>query len=334
MHWLVFNRAWFTQHQSVLIWLLNCRLTRRWFRYVLRIRSFDCGIRERIIRLMPNHYIVVLPDGRFRADFRTHAKYSKRLYYAFKPMWWALHYWDALFADRLIPRLSFSYAPLTVYPDPHTETTSVDGHTARHGVDETWATIIAGAGTFGSDSGTDIVLQIIASTTLNQWERFYRVAILFDTSSLTGSATINSATLSVYGNFKDDNLSATPDANVYTSSPASDTAVASGDHGSYGSTPQCDTAVTYTNWTITGYNDFALNSTGRGNISKTGISKFGLRNAKHDVAASAPNWVSNVGSQIRAWSADKTGTSNDPKLVITYDAGPAGFAYSQAHIIG
>jgi len=106
---------------------------------------------------------------------------------------------------------------------------------------------------------------------------------------LTSSADISAAVLSLYGRNKTDDLSITPNVDIYTSAPASNTALANGDFDSLGSTSQTGSPITYADFSISGYNAFTFNSTGRGNISKTGISKFGSRNANYDVANSAPS---------------------------------------------
>ena len=36
----------------------------------------------------------MLQNGNIRGNFRTHDKFSKCIYYAFKPLWWAFHYLD------------------------------------------------------------------------------------------------------------------------------------------------------------------------------------------------------------------------------------------------
>jgi hypothetical protein len=75
--------------------------------------------------------------------------------------------------------------------------------------------------------------------------------------------------------------------------------------------------VTYANWTGT-YIDFTYNATGLGLISKIGITKTALRNANYDVAATLPAWISATYSALSGYMADQTGTTNDPKLVVTY----------------
>ena len=73
-------------------------------------------------------------------------------------------------------------------------------------------------------------------------------------------------------------------------------------------------------WSTSAYNDFTLNATGISNVSKTGVSKFGLRNPEYDVANSAP---ANPGGAVQNtlvchYDADRTGTTNDPKLTVVH----------------
>lgn len=65
-------------------------------------------------------------------------------------------------------------------------------------------------------------------------------------------------------------------------------------------------------------NAFTFNATGLGNIAKTGISKFSARNANYDAANVAPTWSSLQRSALEAFYADNGGSTNDPKLVVTF----------------
>jgi hypothetical protein len=119
-----------------------------------------------------------------------------------------------------------------------------------------------------------------------------------------------------------DSLGIAPDLNIYSSNPASNTALVAGDFDSLGTTAFCDTPILFTNWG-TGYNDFALNASGLAAISKTGVSKFGLRNANYDVADELdpnnhdPSWSSDTTSAVSPWYSEK-GEGYQPKLVVTY----------------
>ena len=211
----------------------------------------------------------------------------------------------------------------TFYPDANPESTSVDGGVFENnttGTNKTWAELIALPGNqFQDDSASGWACAIESDTTTDRWRSLMRSIFLFDTSAI-GSDTIDSATLSLAGASKSDGLSITPDINIYSSAPASDTAIVAGDFDSLGSTA-FSTPVSYANWNTDGtYSDFALNASGLSNINGSGISKFGARNASYDVAGSPPTWSSNQFSRLNAYFADQTGTTNDPKLVIEHTA--------------
>ncbi len=208
----------------------------------------------------------------------------------------------------------------TYYPDADPETTSVDGKVAQSIISTgTWAEIRDGAGDNSSDTDISASFIGVASTTSNRWSQIVRGIFLFDTSGLPDDVNITAATLSLYGSNKVTISSWTLNINVYSSAPASNTALAAGDYDSLGATAFSDTSITYANWSITGYNDFALNASGIAAISKTGVSKLGARNADHDVANSAPTWEDQKYTYLYTYMSEK-GEGYKPKLVVTYTA--------------
>lgn len=326
-HWRAFGALFFLLHQDALLWLLNAPVLRWWFRWVLRIHGDRSAMRgRRITRILP-HAIHWWEGSYQKFEFRTHAKFGKRLYFAFRPLWWALHAWDWAIADRWLPELSFGFDTLTAWPnaDADADPTTTDGSVAQvyaAGSGQTWATIRAAAGTDASDDGTSAHLfYIIADTVSSRWVQLRRGIHLFDTSALGVGAEVSAGTLSYYGSSKSEGISGTPSLNIYSSDPASNTGLAAGDFDSLGSTALCDTAITHTNFSTTGYNDFALNSSGISNVNTTGISKFGTRNSNWDAAGTAPTWSSGVIARMNAVMADEDGTDYDPRLVLTYTPG-------------
>lgn len=213
-------------------------------------------------------------------------------------------------------------ATLTVYPDADPESTSVDGFAARIVTSESWATIKAGAGTQADDTSANFLnAGFSAAATTNRWAALYRSFLLFDTSALGSGAIITGATLSLYIRAKLDQASNAPTSDIYTSTPASNTAIVAADFTQAGSTSQTGAAKAYAAHTVGAYNDFVFNATGLGNISPTGVSKFAWREAKFDVGSSTPTWGSATTSGIfSAQYAESAGTTQDPKLVITYTA--------------
>lgn len=309
---MIFNSNWFMLHQKRLLWLANTSFGKD----ILCINGNKSSLSdEKIVRILPNS-ITVKRSKQLVTEFRTHPKFGKRIYHAGKPLWDAFHWFDTNLANPFVPVLNLGFDSLTAYPDADPETTSCDGYAARIGVDEAWASLIGGAGNASLSDGTsDYAVAYFCSTTSNQYANLYRGFFLFDTSVLAGG-TVTAATLSIKGTDKIDNTSSTPNINIYSSSPASNTNIVNADYGQTGSTA-FSTAIAYGSWSTSAYNDFALNANGLAAVV-TGISKFSARNVNHDVADSAPNWVSGEISGLRIAMADTAATTSDPKIVVTY----------------
>lgn len=225
---------------------------------------------------------------------------------------------SALFFVQLAP---VSYADtLTVYPNPHTETTSFDGYSGINtGSGSSWASAhdAATGNEFNDDSAQAAgILSRENSSVSNQFE-IARGFFLFDTSALTSAATISAGTMSLWGDGKSNTDNDGQDyVNIYTTTPASNTALANADFDQIGTTAQA-TAIDLGSIPAndTGYTDWTLNATGLGNISKTSITKFGAREG-HDAENAA---IATDGfNRLVIYFAENTGTSKDPKLVITY----------------
>lgn len=214
----------------------------------------------------------------------------------------------------------------TYYPDAHVETTSVDG-VVQHidGAGLSWANIIAAAGTAAIDDGASgQPFYYRSDGNANEWDQLYRSIFLFDSSGLPDGAVISAAVLSLYGIFpKADPNGDSPNVNIYETNPASNDELVPGDFeagvGKFGSTPFA-TAIAYADWKTADpfWNDFIFNAAGRAAISKTGVSKFGTRNANYDVAATPPNWVSGSAARVTCYYAEQ-GVGFKPKLVVTYE---------------
>lgn len=63
---------------------------------------------------------------------------------------------------------------------------------------------------------------------------------------------------------------------------------------------------------------WSFNATGISNVSKTGVSKFGLREG-HDIVDDPP--ANNTNNGVDVTLADQNGTTNDPKIVIEHSGG-------------
>lgn len=224
------------------------------------------------------------------------------------------------FSSKNIVRGKVGNTTTTVYPDADTESTSVDGFVQLATSGETWSGIRNAAnGTSVADSGAG-GSPVLGLESDNTWGVFRREVFLFDTSSITDTDTISSATLSVK---RDDSVSAFIDdlsqsMGIVSSAPASNTALATGDYDSFGTTDFA-TRIALSATSNGSYSDFALNASGLANISKTGVSKFGLR-LSSDIDDSEPTHSANDTSRIGHVYADTSGTASDPVLVIEHAA--------------
>lgn len=197
----------------------------------------------------------------------------------------------------------------TFYPNAHTETTSVDGYVVRTG--GTWTNVRDTAdGTASSDSATGewIMSDNDSPGSYTCTRHFY----LFDTSAI-GSDTVDSATFSAY---QSNNGEGDRNVGLIQTSPASNTALVVGDFDAMtiNSPAEGTDARVLCNGTGV-YRDFVMNATGLGWIVTGGITKLGLRMA-FDIDNTAPT----ARNYSRFDFADQTGTTQDPKLVVTHSA--------------
>lgn len=315
----VFSNEWFEYHQSKLLWFANTLFGR----YVLRIYGKRSDVRKnKITKITPNS-ISWRHGNKIKTEFRTHAKYSKRLYYAFKPFWHVLHAWDMLIANKLNYALNVGFDTLTTYPDAGAGSETVDGTVMYDTASAlTWASIHdATVGTEATTTPTVTTLGITSHiSTPDRYTQLRRSIALFNTSSLGNVLSIDDATLSYYGYVLVDTYSAlTFAANVYSSNPASNSNLVVEDYNKdvFGTTPFSD-EIEMSSFNFDGYNDYVLNSSGLSNINANGISKFSFRESNYDFADVAPTWGAGAVFFLAVMSSDRTGTAFDPKLVVTY----------------
>ena len=325
----LFSDEWFEAYQKPLLFLANTKHGRK------ALGIYETTPRDRsVVAVRPNgvtwleerhptflHALWSMRTERertFTADFRSRDKIRNRLIYGALPKWekWAGYVNQVWRPLTVQPAFALE---ATFRPDPHPETTTVDGYIYRSATNETFATIRGGAGSVASDTSLYFyAVQLTSGSATDTFNLMLRGVCLFDTSSLGASAIISAATLSIKGLGKDNPLGG-QSAVIVSSSPASNTAVVAGDYQSFGSVAFF--TFTYAAWSTTAYNDGALNAAGIANISKTGVSKFGTRGEWDINNAFGGTWVSGVNDSIYGASADTAGTISDPKLVVTYTLG-------------
>ena len=350
---MVFSKEWFKKHNKTLCWFANAPIIKYWFRWLLRIHK-DIPWNEKIEEIMPNAFTygkklvlvdcVKLKNGeevfnhskklhrklknkgllvkRLRyqqtTDFRTHEKFGKRLYYGLKPLWYLLHFWD--WSTSIQPALNCGFDTLTVYPDAGTGNTTVDGMVGRSSGLSQWSYLRDSDGTeYDSTTTATDGVRITQGNSYDYWTGIKRSIFTLDTSLLTSSATISNSIFTIRCIGKTNSLNADMAIDIFTSSPNANNALQNSDYGQIGTISQTGSPISYASIQTGAYNDLTFNATGIGNISKTGITKLGLREANYDAKNIEPTPGSpNSYFSIMFYYADQSGTTYDPKLVVTY----------------
>lgn len=231
------------------------------------------------------------------------------------------------------PTVSIGLTTTTVYPDPNPETTTVDGYTESGNA--AWAT----ARTTGNAAVDSLNRMYVGFDGRGSTCFLRRVFTYFDTSSISSGDAISSATYSIYRRggvgLVNDGLDYLTVVQVQGNNVVSDTALNALDHNDCGDaidnpTEGIDTGDRYdiSSGSTGVYVNYTLNSTGIGWIAKSGEAKpsgatsgityLGIREG-HDIENSNPLSTTND-NQVEFDSADETGTSNDPKLVVEHSA--------------
>jgi hypothetical protein len=281
---------------------------------------------------------VVLYDhghDKYMADFRVGAKWGNVVRYRWQDIRCALERVNELrLADRpqalfrggrmLVPA---GTTTLTEYPDPHPESTTVDGQVCRDtgypsGASESFSTMHNGAGTSVNDSGTNGYFQIYATTTTNEFFNFCRCIYGFDTSAM-GPSTIDDATASFVGNDYVESLGRFNIA-LTASTPASNTALVAADYQTVAFTAFATALIVGTNWNIGSYSNFTLNSTGEDYIETGGVTNLACLSDWDRANSFGGSWASEQVTHQGSLLSENSGTSTDPKLVVNYTAVPFG----------
>ncbi len=217
--------------------------------------------------------------------------------------------------------LPWVHDSLTVYPDANPESTSVDGY-VWHAQPLAWANLMVAAGNYSNDSDLTPSIQIAGYGSINVYGGIWRSVFLFDTSAFPDSVDISGATLSIRGRSKADDAGVDPHFNIFACDPASNTALvdADFDRANWSPSTAFSSAIDYSGWNLSDYNDFTLNASGIAAINKTGVSKFGGMESKHDATGVQPIQIDGSQACFMGWHPSERGTGYKPKLVLTYDS--------------
>lgn len=216
----------------------------------------------------------------------------------------------------------------TFYPNANPETTSFDGYILEY--DTSWDPL-------HDEDDADHASVAISDSATTGWAfaRFRstspaytigRSYFLFDTSALPNTDTVTSATFSLYGvEVRNNHTNGNRNVGVVQSSPASNTGLATTDFDQCGAinTPTEGAArIALSSLSTSAYNNFVLNTAGKGWISKIGATKLCLR-VSYDLDDVAPSNQNDNGSGFNHYQADQAGTTQDPVLVVEHTVSPS-----------
>lgn len=208
---------------------------------------------------------------------------------------------------RAAGELIFADVTHTLYPDPHIESTTFDGIVQRSVAAESWATMIASAGTGSADNGSyNLNCQKSgADYTLN-----VRHIFLFDASAVAG--TVLTASL----NYQVDFLSvADKTVRIVEAVTASNTGASQSDYENMGDVSfSADTATSGTGWKAVNCNAAGISYL---DSAVGGIVKIGLRHAEDKGGET----TGPAAGFHRIVSAEAAGTANDPYLELITGSG-------------
>lgn len=210
-------------------------------------------------------------------------------------------------------------------PDANPESTTMDGSVRKSQCNQTWNTIRgAAAGCEASPSSVTNCNYVRAGVTACTWSSIRRTALLFDFSCIACTDTKDGATFCFVASAKSVDISADK-LSLITSTPASDTNLVNADYNQFGTTKQAaDITIGSITVDISGptFNRFTLNSTGLGNVSLSGISKFGTRitSDNDDCEPCLPGCHTDCCcNQVVMRSADEADSADTrPKMILTH----------------
>jgi hypothetical protein len=308
---MVFGSRWFKRYQKWLVLFANTLLGR----FILGLPVTMARVKS----ITPESCAMSRDNVHYQAYVYAGKQYANRLYYALKPLWRILHAIDSINA-RCGWQLNFGFDTLNVYSPASGD--SACGFTWRTAVNETFATIIGAAGTAGMNNNLPEAY-LRGSTTSAQYQTLSRGIMTFKTGALyTGlspqpktasSITVTAIDLKLRGHGKNNGLGA-PSLAIVASTPASNTAVATGDHVLLGSTLYA-TAVAYADFAVDSYNTIALNATAIAalDLSATHF-KVGMMLEWDRAGSFGGTWASGADSSFVV----DNGADEYPYVVVTY----------------
>ena len=209
-------------------------------------------------------------------------------------------------------------------PDAHVESSSFDGYirNSECAPAQPWGGMqSATCGNCANDSGTSMNIGYSAAGggCCNRYARIDRTYITFDTSSIPCGNVISSATLGVVAKAVVNTFSGGDSMILVTNTVSSTTALAVADFNNVGTVNQATASIplaciTANSCAVT---TFTLNSTGIGNITKDGATKFALRSLK-DSTDTEPTWGADHQERVTMETADGCLSCKEAILTVTH----------------
>ena len=329
------ENLWFNQQQRLLLWMVNTDYG----------RDLLCIDKEfpKIVDISKKHITAVVGRQKDQiikiSEFRVGGKWANVIRFRWKEfqeyaqVYYALQHPFQFKMPVLLPVApvpGFAYSDGPYFPDPDTETNTVDGYVINDPAEASWSTVHdAATGTASFDSLTIFRALVQTANTANLTKQIIRGFHLYNTANIPDGDTITAANIQLWmlsANRLDQITTGESSYNIGDCTGlVSNTALESADFDAVdnpsGVSTDFSTAKSFTTIgsNLGAYNTFTLNSDGRNNINKTGISLFAYREHTYDMSDVDPaeGDPAHINRQDCS-AADETGTDQDPKLTVTH----------------
>ena len=168
----------FEKYQRIIVWIFNTRFGRRYFK-IHNEQYSSLPSYKKIIAVFPNAIRWDNNDGSVSTELRTNNRFVRDMNRVLKLV--PFIQWNREF--NWTPQLAFGLTVSPFFPDPHVESTSVDGNAGfEDGAAGTksWTELVDNAGNFAADSSAlDNVLSIRATNQTDKWRNNRRGVFLF-----------------------------------------------------------------------------------------------------------------------------------------------------------
>jgi hypothetical protein len=315
-----FNSKLFNKNQKILLFIAN-----RWYlNWLLGLNRLPKNLKGiRIDRITPNsiHHIV---GNEIIGEFFTRPRFAEALAYNLSPFVYLSNFRKNKMVWRfspfgiigcllllLLPKESFGFSFIGTTTSYYAG--AGDGWTSvgwNYG-DNTWAAAHNATSATETDyTGANGTACMVANYSNTYKYYINRCFFPIDTSGLTSSATISSASMFLYSHLENAGQPSGREQVLVEGTQSSTSQLVANDYDNIGSTAWSSVVEATT---TQAYKEFALNASGLAGISKTGYTKLAGRDKK-DLDNSAPtNYYYNT-----LYFSEETGTSKDPYLEITY----------------